>query len=368
MTHIRLEYLSLTNYRNYPSLVLDFPKKLNVITGLNGAGKTTILDAIYLSCNGKSYFTHLDRFIYKTGEEFFRVEARISDSEHQHNCKIISQIGKKKTLELDGKKLKTLADLVGRFPAFMIAPRDILILMDSSVERRKVMDRTISHSDRQYLTHLLKYNKLLKQRNALLKQAQKKGMSNNLLMESIDEGMLEPAEYIHHKRVEYLKSIEPLMTSYYQVLSDGSETISLSYKSQLNDNKLEALLRSSLRKDILLAKTSCGVHKDDLVISIDGKPIKKYASQGQLKSAIIALKISHMDWIMRITGKRPILLLDDIFDKLDAMRVEKVLEISSRDLTSQIFITDTDKDRVGKNLQKMELDYQEFVIKDGKHE
>ena len=368
MTLIRLEYLSLTNYRNYESLTLDFPNKVNVITGLNGAGKTTILDAIYLICNGKSYFTHLDRFIYKTGEAFYRVEARVVDADNNHICKVISQTGKKKSIEIDGKKLKSLAELVGRFPAFMIAPRDILILMESSVERRKVMDRTISHSDRLYLSHLMKYNKLLKQRNALLKEAQKKGLSNNLLLESIDDGMLEPAYYIHKKRGEYLESIRPLMAHYYKVLSRDAEQVGLAYKSQLNDNRLEDLFKESLRKDVLLAKTNCGIHRDDLEISINGQQIKKYASQGQLKSAIIALKISHIEWIMRVTGKRPILLLDDIFDKLDAERVEKVLEICSQELTSQIFITDTDKDRVGRTLEHMELDYQEFVIKEGKYE
>jgi len=214
LQNIELEFLSLVNYRNYNAIELSFDPKLQVITGLNGAGKTTILDAIFYICNGKSYFTHLDRHIYRTETDFFRITSKLKIDDEYFHSKLTSQANHKKKYLLNEKKIDSMAELVGRFPAFMIAPRDILILMESSIERRKVMDRTISLSDRVYLNHLLNYNRILKQRNAFLKEANKKGIKDNILLESLDKGLVEPSEYISSKRAEYLESIGPDVTRY----------------------------------------------------------------------------------------------------------------------------------------------------------
>ncbi len=366
MDNIHLKYLSLANYRNYDQLKLNFNQNLTVITGLNGAGKTTILDAIYYLLNGKSYFTALDRYIYRKGSEFFRIEGKLQVQDQGHEIKIISQQGKKKVFDLNDKKLKSRSELIGRFPAFMIAPRDILILMDSSVERRKVMDRTIAQSDRQYLNYLLTYNKLLKQRKAFLKEANKKGISNTLILDSINSQMIKPADYIYQSRAEYLRTIGPMVSNIYRDLSEDQEQINLSYQSELSQASLMELFKQNLRKDILLSKTSAGIHRDDIYITINGQPIKKYASQGQLKSAIIAVKIAQMEWIKKMTNKKPVLLLDDIFDKLDLKRVQCLLRLCSQKIASQIFITDTDRDRVVSSLAQLELVHQNFVINDGK--
>lgn len=366
MERIQIEILSLTNFRNYNSLNVQFGDGFNVITGLNGAGKTTILDAIYYLSNGKSYFTYLDRDVYKIGTDFFRIEGTFNKGTTPYNTQIVSAVSKKKTITLNEKKLNTLAELVGLMPSFIVAPKDIRILIESSKERRKVTDRTISHSDQNYLVQLLKYTKILKQRDAYLKDINKKGMSDALFLESLDQGLLAPAQYIYVARKKYISAISPLLSQYYKVLSDSAEEVTVTYKTQLHDYQLIDLLKQHLRKDVFMGKTSVGIHKDDLEILINGRPIKKIASQGQLKSAIIALKLAQMEWIKQVTAKEPILLLDDIFDKLDLERVEKLLGIAMQGEGRQVFITDTDEQRVGQILERLGIAYKQIILDNGK--
>ncbi len=367
MDNILLEFISLVNYRNYEKLTLELSDYLNVITGFNGAGKTTILDAIFHVCNGKSYFSHLDRYIYKDDQSFYRVEARINDGSQTRKVKIKSEVGHKKVTELDDKKIESRADILGKFPAFIIAPRDIQILMESSMERRKLMDRTISQSDREYLIQLLKYNKLLKQRNAFLKANLGKGNTDKVLLDSIDKAMNDPAHYLNEKRKAYVTTLQPLVAEYYSSISDNSEHIQVEYSSQLNSANYLEIQKSNKMKDKFSGKTNGGIHRDDLDILLLQKPLKKYGSQGQLKSTIIALKIAQIRWIIEQTNKKPILLLDDIFDKLDTNRVRQLLSICNKDLTSQVFITDTDKDRVGRLLSEIGMNYKEYRIHNGEY-
>jgi len=362
LQNIELKFLSLVNYRNYASLSLHINENLQVITGQNGAGKTTILDAIYYICNGKSYFTHLDRYI----TDFFRVEAKIKVGEEAVLAELSSKTGRSKSLIINEKKVSSLAEIVGKMPAFMIAPRDILIIMESSIERRKVMDRTISLSDRQYLLHLLSYNKLLKQRNAYLKEANKKGIKDPIILESLNKSMEAPSSYIVSKRQAYLLELEPLLAQFYEQLSGDAEKVNLTYKSELIHASLPELLEQNVRKDLILGKTSSGIHRDDISIFINDRPIKKYASEGQLKSAIVALKLAQLEWIKKMTGKQPILLLDDIFDKLDKYRVRRLLELADKNLAAQIYITDTDEERVVSILKELGLAYNTYNISNGK--
>ena len=364
MKHIRIEFLSLANYRNYDTLKLDFQPGLNLITGINGAGKTTILDAIYYLCNGKSFFTHLDRHIYKFGESFFRISGRFTRQDNNLELAIVSAVGKKKSIVMDEKPLKSLVDLMGIIPAFAIAPKDILILLDSSQARRKIMDKTISHSDKAYLAQLLKYNKTLKLRNAYLKEVNKKGLSDSTYLDSLDRGLVQPSSYIYNSRIKHLKELAPHFEALYTELSNNQEKVSLSYQSQLSSESLETLLKNDLRKDMMTCKTNSGIHKDDLVISINGQPIKKHGSQGQLKSAIIALKLAQMEWMETSTSVVPIILLDDIFDKLDSQRVKELLSIVCK-TGRQVFISDTDNERLLSIFKELDMSHNQFIISEG---
>ena len=343
---------------------MAFQPGLNLITGINGAGKTTILDAIYYLCNGKSFFTHLDKHIYKFGESFFRIAGRFSKQELPLEVTIVSTIGKKKAIKLEDKQLKSLVELMGIIPAFAIAPKDILILLDSSQARRKIIDKTISHSDKTYLGQLLKYNRTLKLRNAYLKEANKKGISDSTYLDSLDRGLIQPAMYIHKSRVNHLNELAPHFEELYSRMSKSNERVSLSYKSQLLDDDLGALLKKDLRKDMITAKTNSGIHKDDLDISINGQPIRKHGSQGQLKSAIIALKLAQMQWMESITSVVPIILLDDIFDKLDRQRVKQLLSIVCQ-TGRQVFISDTDNERLLTIFEELDMKYNQFIISEG---
>jgi len=366
LKNIAIELLNLSNYRNYSSLKVSFSRGFNIITGLNGAGKTSILDAIYYLSNGKSYFTHLDKFIYKTGTDFFMVEGEFNDENRPIHNRISSAVKSKKSIVLDDKKLTSRVDLMGVVPAAIVAPKDIRILVDSSVERRRVTDRTISHSDKIYLQNLVKYNKALKQRNAYLKEINKKGLSDSTYLDSLDQQMIGPADYIHEARASYVDTIAPLLSSYYKELSGNSETVSLQYQSQLTTQSLAELFKERLRRDIATVKTSAGIHRDDLELFIEGQPLKKYASQGQLKSAVIALKLAQASWLKEVTGINPILLLDDIFDKLDSERVKNFMKVISQVPQAQILITDTDKQRIITCLNELDLTYNSLHIEDGK--
>ena len=333
-----------------------------MITGLNGAGKTSILDAIYYLSNGKSYFSHLDSYIYRKGTDYFNINGEfiISDETYQSMIKSSKQTGKQ--ILVDDKQMKTIADHIGRFPAFMIAPKDILILVESSSERRKLIDKTISQVDRMYLKCLLDYNKILKQRNAALKSFQKSVKWDHLILDAFDQNMEEPARYIHEKRKEYLETIGPMLENYYSRLASNSEAIRIEYKSKLLSDNLSDLLRNSRQKDMIMGKTHEGVHRDDLIIYLDGLDIRRIGSQGQLKSAIIAMKISQLEWVKANTEKAPIILLDDIFDKLDQQRVEKLIDICARELDAQIFISDTEEERVCHSLKSLGLEYKHLAI------
>lgn len=368
MKRITIDLLSINNFRNCESLKIRFHPEINVITGLNGAGKTSILDAIFYLTNGKSYFTNLDRYIYRTDIDFFRLDGDIIIEGNLFNVQLTSSVEKKKQIKLDDKPLKLITEYFGRFPCFMIAPKDIQILIESSVERRKVIDRTLSQIDKQYFIHLLNYNKLLKQRNATIKSFQKTRQINKLLLEVLDQKLLEPAQYIYNKRKEYFENIAPIFDKYYKEISEDKEQLGVNYRSNLVTESMENLLKQSFEKDLIVGKTTEGIHKDDMVLTINNQDIKKYASQGQLKSAIISLKLSQIEWVKTCKSKIPILLLDDIFDKLDSDRVEHLLRICHNQLQSQIFITDTDADRVTNKLEKLNIDFNHYYITNGKLE
>jgi len=281
-------------------------------------------------------------------------------------CQAISGKGRKKSIVINEKPLTRALDLVGKFPVFMIAPRDILILLESSIERRKLMNRTISLSDADYLMALLKYNRILKQRNILLKSTKVFDSEITTLLESYDEQLVAPAEIIFYKRVSYISELNMLANDYYNIISNEQEEVTLQYNSQLTNISLINLMKENKLKDQITKKTNGGIHKDDIIISINGMPIKKYGSEGQLKSAIIAIKLAELEWIKKQTNIKPILLLDDIFDKLDSKRVSALIKLSNNNLASQVFITDTNRSRLDQILESEKISYQAIEIDKGR--
>ncbi|MBT8231186.1 MAG: DNA replication and repair protein RecF [Bacteroidia bacterium] len=364
MKRIRIDLLRINGFRNYENLKTNFHSHINVITGLNGAGKTSIIDSIYYLSNGRSYFTHLDSVLYKRDTDFFNLNADIFIEEDLYEIGISSS-AKNKSIKVDDVVVKSIAEFYGRYPSLMIAPKDILILLDSSIERRKLIDKTISKVDKVYFKNLLIHNKLLKQRNSALKGFLKSGRRDTLLIEALNQKMVEPTEYIYKKRSEYLNDIAPIINKFYALIASDREEVSIAYKTKLAENDLLQLFKDSEQRDYAMAKTYEGIHRDDLIIKLDDKEIKKFGSQGQLKSAIISIKLAQLEWVKNQTSRIPILLLDDIFDKLDKSRVFTFLKLCAEDLNSQIFITDTDEDRVVSALKKLNLDYNHYIIEQG---
>lgn len=368
MKRTTLDKLGITNYRNCSSIELTLNSEVNVFTGLNGAGKTSILDTIYYLTNGKSYFSNLDRYIYKEGASFFRIYGTLSVDGSSYQCQISSSETTKKSIKVDDKAIKKVSEYYGRFASFMIAPKDIQILVESSVERRRLINKTLSQVDKKYLVSLLDYNKLLKQRNAALKLYQKTRNINMLLINSLNAKMAPLAQYIYEQRQQYVTSIAPILSNYYKLLSDERELVTIGYRSALSEKSIETLLDESIEKDKIIGKTSEGIHKDDLILRINSQDIKKYASQGQLKSTIISLKLAQLDWVKKSSSIIPILLLDDIFDKLDSQRVEHLLSLCAQKINCQVFITDTDPGRVDNKLEKLNIEYSHYNVIEGSKE
>lgn len=362
---MHLTALKLTHFRNYESGSFSFHSKVNAITGLNGMGKTNILDAIYYLCFGKSYFSSGDRFVVKQEGDFFRVSGTFQENLEENEVAVKCKLGMKKEIEVNGKKIEKLHDHIGHFLCVIIAPNDIQLLMDSSEARRNFLNNTIVQTDKKYLNALIKYTHLLKQRNTLLKKFLDSKSYDDVLLESITNGMYEPAAYIHKKRREQIDQMLPIFEKFYFDISGGIEICSVTYKSQLDADNFKELMETNLFKDKLLVRTSHGIHKDDLIFNMNEEPLKNFASQGQLKSFILALKLTQYKIIEINTGKKPLILLDDIFDKLDESRVTQLLALLTDQNFGQIFITDTHEDRIKKVLQSVNVSYQVFNIKDG---
>ena len=365
MKRITLEILSINNYRNCTHITIKPHSELNVLTGENGAGKTSILDAIYTLTNGKSYFAHKEIYLYKEGTDYYRLSGTFAIENDRFTTELSSSEDTKKRIKLDDKLMKSLTEYHGRFSSFMIAPKDIQILVDSSSERRRLINKTLSQIDLTYFNHLINYNKLIKQRNAALKQFLKTRQINKLLFEAIDARIIEPANYISKARQKYVASIAPIFQEFYNVISNGKEQLDIDYVSTLIESDFKVQLSENFEKDCFAGITTSGIHRDDVELRINGKEIKKYASQGQLKSSIISLKLAQVEWIKQETGKIPILLLDDIFDKLDAQRVERLVALCFDHIKSQIFISDTELERVKLIFEKLNKDYSHYLIRDG---
>lgn len=350
-----LNHLSLINYKNFDSREFEFDRKINCLVGANGKGKTNVLDAIYHLAFGKSYFNPVSSQNIRHGEEFFLIEGSFArqanrDSETNVESREVRvscsfKKGAKKTIKRDGKIYERISDHIGEIPLVIVSPADRDLILEGSDTRRKFMDGVIAQSDRAYLQDVLDYNKVLSQRNALLKFFAANGQFQPDTLEVYNTQLKELGERIHLRRKEFIEAFQPYFTAQYKIISGGGESVSLHYKSHLDEGSMEDLFASSLSRDRLLQYTTKGIHKDDLKMNIEEHPIKKFGSQGQQKSYLIALKFAQFALMKDRLKGTPILLLDDIFDKLDAGRVAHIVGMVNGENFGQIFISDTHANR-----------------------
>lgn len=357
-----LEKIILTNFRNYKAGTFEFSKKINCIVGKNGAGKTNLLDAIYYICMTKSNFGAQDRNVVKQGADFFRLDSNFFIKEKKEKLVAKVQPGKLKVIELNGVPYDKLLLHIGLLPVVLIAPDDTALAKEGSEERRKFLDNTLSQLKPTYLTHLLNYNRLLKQRNAALKQFGDSRAFNKDLIHSYNKQMLEPAHFIFEEREKFLNEFKFGFQEIYKIICGNGEQVDCSYYSKLREQSFETLLLENEEKDRILQRTTVGIHKDDLRFKLNDFPLKRFSSQGQLKSFILALKLAQFEYLKKEKQKMPLLLLDDLFDKLDDSRVKHLIQLLLERDFGQIFITDTHENRIGDIIQEFGVEYKTIHI------
>ncbi|MEH6538072.1 MAG: DNA replication/repair protein RecF [Psychroserpens sp.] len=357
-----LNTLSLVNYKNFESQDFEFDAKINCFVGSNGVGKTNALDAIYHLSFGKSYFNPVATQNIKHDEDFFVVDGIFNKNEKAEKIVVSLKRGQKKMIKRNGKAYEKFSDHIGLIPLVIISPADRDLIIEGSDTRRKFIDSVISQSDKGYLNHLIKYNKILSQRNALLKYFALNNTFNAQTLEVYNEQLDTYAKEIFKTRQAFLETFIPIFKSRYEAISNQQEEVDLTYKSDLFDGDLLSLLAKNVNKDKALHYTSVGIHKDDLNFQIETYPIKKFGSQGQQKSFLIALKLAQFDFMKQQSGVTPLLLLDDIFDKLDENRVAQIISLVDNEDFGQLFISDTHADRTENVVKQIHQSYKIFKL------
>jgi DNA replication and repair protein RecF len=362
-----LNRIKLTQFKNCQETDLSLSENINCFIGNNGAGKTNILDAIYYLSFCKSYFNNNDTSSIKHDEDFFAIHGWYKNPDDA----IVDQIsctlkkGTKKKFKRNDEEYQRLADHIGSYPLVMVSPYDRDLINEGSDARRRYIDSVISQFNKSYLNDLINYNKALQQRNSLIKQFAERGFWDHTLMEMWDNSIIPLGERINKERAVFLEEFIPLFKEYFEFISEGKEEVSIAYQSQLNYNEFEQLLKDAVDKDRQLRYSSVGIHKDDMEFLIMGYPVKKFGSQGQQKSFVIALKLAQFEYTRRKKGFKPVLLFDDIFDKLDDLRVGQLISLVGDDNFGQVFITDTQQERIGKLLRNTEIDHKIFRVDKG---
>ena len=353
-----LKTLSILNYKNISEASLEFSPKVNCLLGKNGMGKTNILDAIYYLSFCKSSLASNDFNTVRYGEEMMMLQGGYERAEKAENIVCAIQKGKKKTVKRNGKEYSRLSDHIGLLPLVMVSPQDWNLIVGGGEERRRLIDRIISQGNHGYLDALIRYNKALDQRNAMLKQ----GVRDPLLFETIDGYMGVAATEIYRSRKQWIDEFTPIFMRYYSEISENRETVELDYRSELTDCRMEELLRMNFEKDRALGYTSRGVHRDDIELLLGGELMRKTGSQGQCKTYTIALRLAQFDFLKNVSGITPLLLLDDIFDKLDADRVANIMRIVSDSSFGQIFVSDTNRQHIDETIEAVGSDYRIFNV------
>lgn len=357
-----LKNISLINFKNFEQLDLEFCRKINCFAGRNGSGKTNLMDAVYYLSMCKSFFNAVDSQNIMHGRDFFVIQGAYSRLEEDENIYCGVKRNTKKQFKRNKKDYSRLSDHIGLLPVVMVSPGDTVLITGGSEERRKFMNGVISQYDKLYLEDLIKYNQALTQRNALLKDFARKNYYDGSSLDIWTQQLIEPGTRIFNKRVEFLEKLLPIFQYYYDFVSKGKERVGLIYDSQLSASGFENLVERSLEKDRILQYTTTGVHKDDLQFLLGEHPIKRDGSQGQQKTYLVALKLAQFDFMKKINGFNPILLFDDVFDKLDDIRVKQIVKLVSANHFGQIFITDTSRERLETILKDIDIEYRLFDI------
>ncbi|HSJ11191.1 MAG TPA: DNA replication/repair protein RecF [Gillisia sp.] len=357
-----LKSLSLVNYKNFDSASFEFDAKINCLVGRNGVGKTNVLDSIYHLSFGKSYFNPVTSQNINHQAEFFVIEGNLVKNDREEHILVSTKRGHSKVIKRNNKPYERFSEHIGFIPAVMISPGDRDLILEGSETRRKFIDGVISQSDQAYLNTLILYNKVVAQRNALLKFFTANSRFDPDTLEIYNSQMQEYGTLLYERRSAFLQEFIPIFDKRYAEITNSNEKVSIDYKSQLQDKPLHVLLEENLQRDMALQYTSVGVHKDDLSFEIEGHPIKKFGSQGQQKSFLIALKLAQFDFIKTINKASPILLLDDIFDKLDEQRVSHIVALVAGNELGQIFISDTHAERTEKVVKESNQTYKIFKL------
>ena len=348
-----LKSITLTNYKSFSAKTVDFDPKINCFIGPNGIGKSNVLDAIYHLSFGKSYFNPISSQNIKHGEDFFAIKGSYKNESKEEVVIINFKKNDKKVIKRNNKKYEKFSDHIGFIPLVIISPSDRNLIAEGSDIRRKFIDSVISQSDKKYLENLINYNKILTQRNSLLKLIFKNKNFDKQTIQVYDSQLESIGEKIHMKRKMFLNDFIPVFKDKYKSISNNNEDVDIRYKTDLEFDKLSVLLQENIEKDMFLQYTSKGIHKDDLVFNINDYSVKKFGSQGQQKSLLIALKLAQFDFLKSQNKNNPILLLDDIFDKLDKNRVKQIINLVSADDFGQIFISDTDEERTTESIKEI---------------
>ncbi len=359
---MHLSQLKITHFKSYAAQTFEFSPRLNCLTGLNGVGKTNVLDAIHFLCLCKSHAGLNDRHLVQHGASFFRLEGHFETEGTSTKIVAKYQSGQRKEIERNGTAYDRLVDYIGQFPVVMIAPDDVSLVQDGSEDRRRFLDATLSQISPDYLQNLLVYNALLKQRNALLKLFAEQKRFDAVLLESLDRQMPTPAQAIFEARKKFAEVFQPLFLEYYAAISGSRETVNVRYESDLEKGDFAQLLHQVVEKDRFLQRSTLGPHRDDLALLMDGQAVKKFASQGQLKSFLLALRLAQYEVLRREKNISPILLLDDIFDKLDTQRVSQLVALLIKRDFGQIFITDTQRERIESVIASFLGEYRIFEV------
>lgn len=342
----------MAQFKNHLSRSFAFSPGLNGLAGLNGTGKTNVLEAIYLLCMGRHCGHLTDRQLVHHQGDFFRLEGHFVRTGNRETMIVKYASGQRKILERNGALVERLSQHIGRYPVVMIAPDDVALVQEGGEDRRRFVDSALSQTDPAYLEALTRYQTALRQRNALLKSGLDGRRIDDGLLDSLDQLIPGPAALIYQKRKAYAERIRPLFASLYGTLSGNRETADMLYVSDLDTGDMGSLLEQNRGKDRLLGRTSRGVHKDDLLLQLDGQMAKKFGSQGQLKSFLLALRLAQFEGLHQDAGIHPILLLDDVFDKLDQTRVENMVRLISGPGFGQVFMTDTHPERLEEALHR----------------
>jgi DNA replication and repair protein RecF len=359
---MRLHKISLVNFKNYAQMNLVFHPKINCFVGNNGMGKTNLLDAIHYLSFCKSFFNPIDSHNIRYDQGFFMIQGdfELHGAKEEIYCAI--KRNQKKQFKRNQKEYERLSEHIGLFPLVMISPSDAELITGGSEIRRKFIDSIITQFDKDYLDKLISYNHVLSQRNALLKQFSESRSFDSLALEIWDDQLIIYGNGIHQRRKKFMAEFIPVFERNYQFISESREPVSLVYESSLHERDFKSLLLSSLEKDRVMQYTTAGVHRDDLDFELQSQSLKKFASQGQQKSYLLALKLAQFEIIKNIKRYPPLLLLDDIYDKLDENRFRKLIELVSSEAYGQVFITDTHAQRIEQLFQNNPTGFSIFHV------